>query len=132
MGCYRNVPWGAIMPLSKKRMRERKRQDRAVKPKSNLLPQETASMGVKPKQETLDSLRKMIAGYAIIGTPFIDDIGEFVDSASEEGMQSAIPTYNPAIHRAGDKVLIKPPYGKKMIETVIPDIDAEGNAIYEE
>ena len=45
------------MPLSRARMRERKRQDRAsVKPVSNL----NSQKDVKPDKPILDNLRKMI------------------------------------------------------------------------
>ena len=43
----------------------------------------------------------------------------------------AVPLYNPAIHRPGDRVLIKPTYGKRLVETVIPILDADGNSIPE-
>lgn len=33
--------------------------------------------------------------------------------------------YNPLNHRPGDKVLVK--RGKRLIETVIPELDADGN-----
>ncbi len=38
-----------------------------------------------------------------------------------------IPLYNPAIHRPGDEVLIK--RGKKLVPMVVPELDADGNAI---
>lgn len=38
-----------------------------------------------------------------------------------------IPLYNPAIHRAGDTVLIK--QGKRWIQTTIPKLDAGGQPI---
>lgn len=40
-----------------------------------------------------------------------------------------IPLYNPAIHRAGDRVLVKPGKSKKLVEVVIPEVDADGNAV---
>lgn len=33
--------------------------------------------------------------------------------------------YNPIEHRPGDRVLVK--RGKRLIETVIPELDADGN-----
>lgn len=48
--------------------------------------------------------------------------------AQAEPVQSNIPVYNPYEHyEPGNKVLIR--RGKRMIETVIPEIDAEGYAI---
>ncbi len=41
-----------------------------------------------------------------------------------------VPLYNPQIHRAGDRVMIQK--GKRLIETVIPELDADGYAVYEE
>lgn len=74
------------MPLSKKRMRERKQLDRlGVKPKSNL----NLDIDVKPKQ--------------------------------------TIPLYNPCIHKAGDEVLVK--RGNRLIPTIIPELDADGQVI---
>lgn len=39
----------------------------------------------------------------------------------------AIPLYNPAIHKPGDRVRMFD--GNKMIETVVPDLDADGSPI---
>lgn len=84
------------MPLSRARMRERKKRDRAV----------------KPKQETLGALRKLI---------------ESKSGFDNTNVKPELPIYNPAIHRAGDRVLVQ--RGKKLIETVIPEIDGGGNPI---
>ena len=35
--------------------------------------------------------------------------------------------YNPAVNKAGDRVLVC--RGKKLIETVVPELDADGNSI---
>lgn len=99
------------MPLSKKRMRERKRQDRAgVKPKSNL----NIGTLVKPNQEKLVELRQLI---------------ESKSSPVEEETNSKLPLYNPQIHGPSDRVLIKSPYRKKLVEIVIPELDAGGQPI---
>ena len=42
---------------------------------------------------------------------------------SVNGSQST-PLYNPAIHRAGDTVLVK--RGKSMVEATIPELDSDG------
>jgi len=39
------------------------------------------------------------------------------------------PLYNPSIHRTGDRVMVK--QGNKLIETIIPELDAGGNVIPE-
>lgn len=39
--------------------------------------------------------------------------------------QFKLPFYNPAIHKAGDKVLVKK--GKRLVETIVPELDAGGN-----
>lgn len=40
-----------------------------------------------------------------------------------------LPLYNPAIHKPGDKVLLRLPYSKKLVPYIIPDLDAGGQAI---
>ncbi len=40
-----------------------------------------------------------------------------------------IPLYNPAIHKPGDRVLVKPAYGKRLVTVIIPDLDVDGNPI---
>ncbi len=94
------------MPLSKKRMRERKRIDRGVKPKSNL----NTVNDVKPNKDKLAELR------GIINT---------IHTAQAPVQSVTIPVYNPSIHRPGDRVLVKQ-YGK-WIETIVPELDADGH-----
>ena len=101
------------MPLSKKRMRERKRQDR-VKPKSNL----TVRPSVKPNVE---NLRQMIKT--------IEDKGKPRNAPQRPSAEASLPLYNPALHGLGDRVLVKPNYSKKLVETVIPTLDADGNSM---
>ncbi len=38
-----------------------------------------------------------------------------------------IPLYDPTKHKPGDRVLVKPAHGKRMVETVIPALDLDGN-----
>ena len=83
-----------------------------------------ANSNLNPVQPTRSIKGLIMEGNRIIG------VQPKVPSPSEGEVN--IPLYNPAIHRLGDRVLIKPPYGKKLIETVIPEIDAEGNPIYRE
>ncbi|KKN74708.1 hypothetical protein LCGC14_0387500 [marine sediment metagenome] len=41
--------------------------------------------------------------------------------------EEPIPLYNPTIHKPGDRVMVKPNYGKKLVEIVIPELDDDGN-----
>ncbi len=92
------------MPLSRERMRERKRHDR-VKPMSNL----NGLGAVKPK---LESVGLKLEGNRIVRLEKLD-------------VKPSIPVYNPAIHGAGDTVLVQ--RGKRMVPTTIPSLDADGN-----
>lgn len=38
-----------------------------------------------------------------------------------------VPLYNPAIHKAGDRVLVW--RGNHLVETIIPELDADGQPI---
>lgn len=103
------------MPLSKARMRERKRQDRLVKPMSN--------------PDTPQDVKPAIAGLKMDGNKIM---GLAKPSVQPKGGEAPlIPLYNPAIHKPGDRVLVKPPYGKKLIEMTLPEIDADGYPIYD-
>lgn len=42
-------------------------------------------------------------------------------------ISKGIPLYNPAIHKAGDRVLVRK--GKKLVEAIVPEIDADGQVI---
>ena len=91
------------MPLSRARDRERKRIARA---------------SVQPKVLNPVQPKYIIAGLEIEGNRIL-------------GCTKVVqPTaYNPAIHRTGDRVLIKPLYGKKPVEVTIPEVDADGYPI---
>ena len=96
------------MPLSKARMRERKRLDRLnVKPKSNL----TTVGVVKPKLKA--------AGLIMQGNRIV--------SVKKQVARAKLPIYNPAIHKSGDKVLIR--QGNRLVPYIVPDLDAGGQAI---
>ncbi len=93
------------MPLSKKKNRDRMRVVRAtcVQPKTKEVVQPNEPLVVSPSVQR--------------------------DGKASSAVQPDIPLYNPSIHRAGDRVLIKPTYGKKLVEVVIPELDAGGNPI---
>lgn len=40
---------------------------------------------------------------------------------------STIPIYNPSLHKAGDRVLVR--QGKKLVEQIVPELDADGQPI---
>lgn len=49
--------------------------------------------------------------------------GSTTDTVNHSG--STIPIYNPAVHKAGDRVLVR--QGKRLIESIVPEIDADGH-----
>ena len=54
-------------------------------------------------------------------------IKEMILKAYKKRGDYTIPLYNPADHKAGDRVLVR--QGKRLVETIIPELDAEGNPI---
>lgn len=92
------------MPLSKARNRERMRQIRLHK--DPVLP-------------------KNIAGLKMVGNRILGCTEKVVQP------KETIPVYNPATHKAGDRVLVKPLYGrsKRLVEVNVPEIDGDGNLI---
>ena len=48
-------------------------------------------------------------------------------SVNTMGSVNTIPIYNPSIHQTGDRVLLK--QGKRFIESVVPELDADGQAM---
>ncbi len=64
-------------------------------------------------------------------TPLVDiDLLEALGQANHDNAHPRVPLYNPQIHRAGDRVMIQK--GKRLIEMVIPELDADGYPVYEE
>ena len=61
---------------------------------------------------TLDELRGLISGIE-----------------AKQTVQPTVPLYNPILHRAGDRVLVQ--QGKRLVETVIPELDAGGSPMPE-
>lgn len=114
------------MPLSKKKNRNRMRIARAtcvqpdvVQPEPPIIPSVfdptiPFKHKISDKQETLKHLRGLMSAKS---------------SPVSEDMSAKIPLYNPAVHRPGDTVMIRNPHTRKMVETVIPKIDADGNAV---
>lgn len=64
------------------------------------------------KQETLSNLRKLIGSVE-----------------TKQDVKPSIPLYNSAIHKPGDRVLMKQPYSKKLVEVVIPELDSGGQPV---
>jgi len=104
------------MPLSKKRDRERKRlfrlENKKIQPKS-LYPVQPNDMKSKLAAQGIG-----LDGNRILGL-----------TSKDVQPKETIPIYNPAMHKAGDRVLVRPPYSKKLIEVTIPEVDMDGNAI---
>lgn len=123
------------MPLSKKRMRDRKRLDRSnlVKPKLVCLADieatvtlppcpivKPATLAVKPdKREVLEKLLKLDGNRIVIVKP----IGQ------PDPAEAIRPIYNPHIHKTGDLVRMRANNGK-MIEVTVPELDGDGNPIF--
>ena len=105
-----------MMPLSKSRDRERKRQAKKIQPNSNLIiPPAFQPKPAKPFQPSTPRIPGLtMVGNRIIGVQPKADI---------------IPVYNPSIHGPGDVVMMRSPYSRKMIKTTIPSLDAEGQPI---
>ena len=101
------------MPLSKARDKERKRRERSVQPKSNLINQES----VQPKLDKLKAVGLVLEGNTIVSAH------KPVSRPSE-----SVPVYNPSVHRAGDTVLVR--HGNKLVTVTIPELDAGGEPIW--
>ncbi len=113
------------MPLSKAKDKLRKRAERAVKRMGLFVqPKQIQEMSTlsnlninSPVQPNLSKEAKL-AKIKQIGEQFI---------SFKPTVQPNTPVYNPAIHRPGDKVLVR--QGKRLVPTIIPNLDADGQAI---
>ena len=93
--------------------------------------------GQAKKDYQRDYMRKRRAGLTGSNTGLTDRLkvagltmeGNRIIAVKKALPDVKIPLYNPAVHRAGDRVLVKPPYSKRLIEMVIPELDADGNAM---
>ena len=73
---------------------------------------------VRPPVRPIDNLRQVIKSI------------ENKDKAHQcPPGEVSLPLYDPAIHRPGDKVMVKPVYGKKLMPVVLPELDAGGQPI---
>lgn len=107
------------MPLSKAKDRERWHR-RKLQPNSNLdLKQPLQPNSLRALQPKLGAAGLKLEGNKIVGV---------VKPMSNLTVRP-VPLYNPSIHKPGDRVMVRSPYNKKLIETVIPEIDADGNPI---
>ncbi len=66
-------------------------------------------------------LRELLSEDSL--TVSVDGVIEF-DVRKHVDSQAKIPIYNPAIHKAGDRVLVLK--GKEYVKMVVPDLDADG------
>ena len=64
-------------------------------------------------------------GKAIILS--IEGYRALLDKYRQLDSQAKIPLYNPALHRPGSRVLVEK--GKRLVVTIVPEIDAEGYPI---
>jgi len=55
---------------------------------------------------------------------------QIVAGINNEPVRPTVPLYNSSIHHAGDRVLVR--QGKRLVETVIPQYDADGYLMYED
>ncbi len=104
------------MSLSKARNRERMRKARSVQPVCNL----TNDDAVQPKPITTVQPKLAAVGLKLEGNRIIR-----LEKPNSNLVQPRPPLYNPAIHGPGDTVLLQ--RGKRMIPTIIPRLDADGN-----
>jgi len=92
------------MPLSKARNRERMRQSRLHKP------------NVQPKQVKISELRELIASK------------QTNSRLHNEPVQPNLPIYRAGErYEAGQHILVQ--RGKKLVETVVPELDADGHPV---
>ena len=83
---------------------------------------------VKTQDKTDREAKLEKAGLTVGKNGLLDLTGSTRRPLQEES-NSRIPVYNPAIHKAGDRVLVQ--RGKRMVETIIPVLDAGGQAVPE-
>ena len=133
------------MPLSKKRNAERMRLTRLhVQPKPAKFiktVEENPIIPVQPECNPKRSVRatsvqpgrrETLAKLAKAGLTIKDGTLDLTQSTREPvrpESNTTVPMFNPSIHKAGDKVMVY--QGKKLIETVIPELDADGQPVYE-
>lgn len=123
------------MPLSKSRMKERKRQDRLVKPSTPV------SNLVKPKQDKLRELRELMASPVKPNAEDVKpnyDVTGLTTSPIEEESDSRVPwqsmgdvvkprapLYRRGYHKQG--ALVRMPGSNQ--EVTVPELDGEGNPV---
>ena len=59
-----------------------------------------------------------------------DELHQTIKSIEDRGLpewDGKTPLYNPVVHGPGDRVMVK--YGNKLVETVIPELDAGGQPV---
>ncbi len=124
------------MPLSKKRNKDRMRATRSaleahgatqVQPKVVQPIEDAINRGVvlNPCIEIETISPKILSAVGLVQSSVQPD-----DIEIEEEVKPKVPLYNPQIHRAGDRVMVQK--GKRLIETIIPELDADGYAVYDD
>lgn len=86
---------------------------------------------MKGRNSSIISLRLPDSVYAILSDRATNrglSIGQYIQGQIIHSVNATKPQlYDPLIHKAGDRVLVRK--GRKLIETTVPEIDADGNVI---
>ena len=101
------------MPLSKAKQAEyqKERRRRLGMTKDSVIPNKATSYLIQPNKAKQVELQKLIHSI-------------------EDRPKNVAPRpllFNPAIHKPGDRVLVR--QGRSLIETTVQEIDADGNAV---
>ena len=121
------------MPLSRKRNRERMRVLRAtyVQPVHHGVVQPKLPFYAEEAQMCATYVQPNTVHHGVVQPKLraqgLKMEGNRIVGVSKGVPLDRVPLYNPAIHRPGDRVRVQ--RGRRVIETVIPEIDGEGNAI---
>ena len=87
-------------------------------------------VGIRLKEDIYEILKVRAKGKSVAEYIKLQILKSVAQNRSEITIENPIkplPLYNPAIHKAGDRVLMR--VGKKLIPTVVPELDAEGKVI---
>ena len=120
------------MPLSKKKNRDRMRAIRATQVQPN--PVQPSNRSVQPVSVAQGSTTKLQAVM-----PKLQEVGLKMDgnriqgalqsttSPVETQINTIVPRYDKRVHKEGDTVLMRTSAG--WTETVVPELDGEGNPV---
>ena len=83
----------------------------------------TTTVGIRLEDSIVIALRKRAKPMGLTVGQYIK--GQIMKSVSANTIRPQL--YNPLIHKAGDKVLIR--QGKRFIEQIVPNLDGDGELI---